>query len=479
MRGVFWSAAQKWSVRLSTLVSFILLSNLLTPAEFGIVALAMVFITILSVITDAGFSLYLVHVERLTRTTTSTAFYIAMALGLVCGGALSLAAWPLSRALDADQLRQVLPVLAVSVVLAGLSSVPAALLSREMQFRAIAVRQVSSTLVSVVVAVALAFAGAGVWALVAQTVVRSLVSAVVLARLTPFRPSLAFSRHEAWAMTVFGTRTMLVRLLVQFRDQGEALIIGAVVSTASLGLWSVAGRLVAVVSDLFGSLFNSVATPVFARMQDDRARLARTLGRSQAAAALVMVPAMVALALSSHVLVPMVSGPQWEPATRVAAILAVYNLVLTLSGFDRSVLQATGKVGVDLALTLVMTTIHVGLVLFFASRGLEALAFALVVEALVYAPVRPLVLHRLLGVPWRTYAQTVRIALAGVVSAVAVQSVILALDLDGFRLLACVGLLGAASYTVLVWLLARSTVREVIGSLRDALRRKKPVDAGR
>ena len=472
MRGVFWSAAQRWSVRLSTLVSFILLSRLLTPAQFGVVALAMVFITLVTVVTDAGFSLYLVHVDRLTSRLTSTAFWISLGMGLTLGGLLAGVAWPLAAVLEEPLLRQVLPVLSVAIVLASLSSVPAALLNREMEFRAIAVRQVSSTLVSVVVAVALAFAGAGVWALVAQTLTRSAVAAVVLGVLTPFRPSFSFSRREAWVMTAFGTKTTLVRLAMHARDQGEALVIGVSLGTVSLGLWAVAGRLVAVVSDLFGSLFGSVANPVFARMQHDPPRLARTLGRTQAAAALVLVPAMLSLALTSHVLVPLVSGPQWESATRLAAVLAVYNLVLSLSGFDRSVLQATGRVGTDLIITVVMTSVHLLVVVLVAPMGLDVLAAVLVVEIVLFFPVRPVVLHRVLGVPWGAYSQTLRILLAGGLSAGVVLAVLLPTGVDGWALLGVVAGVGALSYSVAVWLLARSTVVEVLAVLRDGLRRR-------
>lgn len=431
----------------------------------------MVFITVLSVVTDVGFSLYLVHVERLTQVIISTAFYVAAATGLVLGGALALTAAPLAAAFDVDELRLMLPVLAVSVVLTGIASVPAALLTREMQFRQIAVRQVSSTVVSVVVAIALALAGAGAWALVAQTVVRSVVSSAVLFRVAPFRLSRELSWLEARRITTFGTKTVGVRLVGQLRNESEALVLGGLVGTVALGLWAVAGRLVRVVADLFGSVVGAVASPVFARLQDDPQRLAWVLSRSQATAAFVMVPAMTGLALTAQEVVPLVFGEQWAPAVDVAAILAIYVLVLMLGGFSGSVLQATGRPGLDLAAVTGLTTVHVALVLVFATRGLEQLALAITVEVVATSWVRPYLLRRALGVPWRTYAPTVAVLLSGGLATGAVLAVVLPYELDGAALLVSVALIGGTVYLLAVWFLARDVLTEVARSVKGLVRR--------
>ncbi|WP_432490920.1 lipopolysaccharide biosynthesis protein [Kineococcus auxinigenes] len=474
--GVLWASLEKWSVRLSTLVGFVLLGRLLQPEEFGVVALAMVFITLLTVVADAGFSTYLIQAREVGRRTTSTAFYISLTLGALLAGALVAVARPLAAAFDAPELAQVLPAVSVAVLVAGASSVPVALLSRELRFRDLAVRQVAATVTSVVVAIALAFAGAGVWALVAQHVVRSVVACAVLWARTDFRPAWAFDRVEARAMTRFGASALLVQLGQQTRDQGESLLVGAVTGTTSLGHWTVARRFVGVVVDLFSSVVNVVAQPVFAKVRDDRRQLARALGSTSALGALLLAPVLVALALLSDVVVPAVFGSQWRLAASIAAVLALRSLVLSLSEFHRSALLAAGRPGAELAVTVVQLAGQVTIILLVGGGDLVALAWWLTGWMALSWPLRAAVVRKLLGVGWGSYAETGRVLLATALAGGLVLALARWWD-PGTAGTVLVGALGVLAYALLVLLLCRRSVAEVLTSLRSLRRRRPPVAA--
>jgi O-antigen/teichoic acid export membrane protein len=173
--------------------------------------------------------------------------------------------------------------------------VPAALLQRDMRFKELAVRQVLATGLSVVAAVALALAGAGVWALVAQTLVRVGVACVVLWVTSDFRPRPVLSRADAREMLGYGTRSLGVTLGGAARQSGEPFLIGAVLGTVALGYWTVAIRLVSTIVDLCSAAMSSVSGPVFSELQDQPERLARTYGRILSVGAFVLVPVMTAM----------------------------------------------------------------------------------------------------------------------------------------------------------------------------------------
>lgn len=464
-QGVVWAAAERWMVRTSTLVGFVLLSRLLEPREIGIVALAMVFINVLNVVADGGFTLYLLQRRSLTRAVTSTAFYISAVMGLVLGALLALGAPVLARVLGSPALGQVLPALAVALVVAALSNVPASLLQRAMRFRELARRQVVATVVSVVVAVVMALQGFGVWALVAQTLVRAGISLVMLWLATDFRPGLVLARDEARAMVSFGSKSMGAQLLRQVRLQGEQLLIPVLISEAALGFWAMALRLVDVVTDLCMSVFSRVAHPVFARLQDDSPRLGRALGTSLALSALVLVPLLVLLALTSEVVVPAIFGEQWGPAAVVAPILAVRSIAVALSDLQRSALLATGHAGTELAVTGVQIGIQLLLLVVFAPYGLGELAVALTVWAVLTWPLRTAVLRSLHGIGWGVYAQT---GLVLVAAGLAGGAVVLATSLLGPEGLARVALavaVGGLVYAGAVLALCRPLVGEALRSL--------------
>lgn len=470
--GIVWAAAEKWMVRLSTLVGFWLLSRLLQPEQFGIVALAAVFTGLLTVVTDGGISVYLVQRRTLDRVVTSTAFYLSAAMGLVLGPALALSAPLLAGALDTPALREVLPALAIALVIASLSNVPASLLNREMRFRELAMRQVLATGLSVVVAVALALAGAGVWALVAQTLVRAGVAFVVLWATSDFRPALAFSPHEARAMASYGTKTLGVELMRQARIQGEALVIGALLGTVALGIWVVALRIVDVITDLCASVFSRVAGPVFARLRDDPARLGRALGTSMGMGALVVVPLLVALALTSDVVVPFVFGEQWVPAAGVAAVLAFRSIATALSDFQRAVLVLTGRVGTELALSAVQFVGQTVLLLVLAERGLVVLAVALAAWAVLSWPLRTIVLRQAVGIRWGVYRPVALVLLAAGLAAAAALLTDRWLTLDGLGWVTVAVLGGGIVYGGAVLMTCRPLAGEALASLPGPLGRR-------
>ena len=470
--GIVWAAAEKWLVRLSTTLGFVLLGRLLGPDEFGVVAFAMVFIGLLTVVADAGFATFLVQRPTIDRTLTSTGFWLSTAFGLVLAPGLALAAPAIAGLTDKPVLAQVLPALAAALLLSALSTVPAALLQRELRFKELATRQIAATVSSVVAAVALALAGFGVWALVAQTLVRAAVAFAMLWRATDFRPAWEFSRTGAGEMVSYGSKSLGVQLLRQARIDGEAFLIGLLAGATTLGYWVIAVRLVDVITDLCSSVFGRVAHPVFARLQHDSARLGRALGTATALGALVLVPTLVLLALTSDVVVPAVFGQTWVPAAGVAAVLAFRALANGLSDFQRSVLMATGRAGTELVVSLVQFVVQVALVVLLADDGLVPLAAALAAWAVLMWPVRAVVLWRERSIPWRTYVAAELVVLSAAVAAAAVVGVRELAGLEGWAGALLAAGVGGVVYTAMVLLLCGGVVTAAVDALPAGVRRR-------
>lgn len=472
VNSVMWATVEKWSVRLSTFVAFIILGNLLSPTAFGVVALAMTFINVLATVADAGFSSYLLQLRELTQRAMSTAFYTTTAMAVVLAVALAASAGAIAGWLHAPQLAQVLPALALYLVIAGLGSVPLMLLRRELRFKTLAVRQVSATVVSSALAIGLALAGAGVWALVVQTVVRGLIAMVVLWSTTKFRPRWGFDRVEARAMVAYGSQALGARLANQLRSQGEVFLIGALAGPASAGFWTVAGRLVATIVDTLTTVVSSVAHPVFARLQDDVPRLARALGRSSAMGAVVVAPVLVALSLVSAEVVPAVFGQQWATSAALASVLAMRSLLRSLTQFNSAVLLATGHPRPELVINTVTLVVQLGLVALLID-DLVVMAMALTAVLALTVPVRVLVVRRLLGVPAGTSRSTAAILLATGVAAGAALGAQEIFQLHGWAYVAMVAGLGAAVYVAMVLLVARPVLHEGVDVVRTTLARRR------
>lgn len=453
MDGALWIAAATWLVRILSTVTFVFVGRHLTPAAFGLVALANAFVLLLGILTSSGFATYLVRAPRIGRRLFSTAFWTSAGIGLVLYLLLLLAAPLLSTAFREPALRDVVRWLAVVVVVNGLASAPQAMLQREFRFRQLALRTIAASVIGSVVAIVLAALGAGVWALVAQSVITACVSTIAIWAASPMRAALVFSVADMRRILGFGGQMLLTDLLLQARDRGEEFTLGLVGSATVLGQWSVASRLVKLVQDTATQVINQVSTPSLARLQGDPARLHRGYATSMAAAGALLFPVMGWFALMSRDLVPLVMGEQWRSTAAVASIIAITACFAAFTYFDRPMFAIADRLAVEIVLVVVIVVLHLAVTVLLAPWGLTALALGLLGRNVVTLPLRQWALHRFVGVPYTAVLATLRILLA---AAVAVGAAALAVQ-GADRLLssdAWVRLGVSAVVTALVYLVA-------------------------
>jgi hypothetical protein len=167
-----------------------------------------------------------------------------------------------------------------------------------------------------------------------------------------------------------------------------------------------------------------------------------------------------------------VFGAQWTAATTVATLLALRGVFMGVSALDRSVLLNAGHAGGELRLIAVLSAVHCGLVAVLASQGVNVLAGVLLVEAVVLAPVRPYLIRRWLGVPYRAYSGALRVTFSALLAGGAVYLTVTALSVTGLGLYVVVVGLGGLAYSVLVLVLARPVVTETRAAL-DLLRARR------
>ena len=308
MNGVLWATAQRWGVRLTSLLTFVVLGRLLEPREFGLVALASVVVSIVNVFSEVGFSTYVVQARHLDQRTLSTVFWSGSLLSAVLAGGLVLSAEPLTAHLGSPELAMPLSVMSAVILLTALSSTQVALLKRRLAFRAIAARSLVATAVSCACAVGLALSGAGVWALVGQSVIFSLTSVVMLWSVARWRPHRAFDIGLAREVVKYGISILGIALISRLRRSGDALVIGWLAGPLSLGFFVVATRIVEVLLDTATSVVSSVANPVFARLKDDMPRLRAAYVKAVSNSLAVVAPVFFLVAALMPVLLPVLFG---------------------------------------------------------------------------------------------------------------------------------------------------------------------------
>ncbi len=416
LRGVAWTFGQNSAARVASLVTFIVLARFLEPENFGVVALAAVFISIINSLADGGFASYLIQSSDVDQRTTSTAFWSVMTMSILSSGLLALSAPLWAMLLRTPELTSVLRWLALGIVLTGASSTQVALLKRRLAFKLLALRSMVAMYISAAVAIVLAWAGAGVWSLVAQSLTLAGVSALILWTAAGWRPSLAFSWPTARSIARYGASVAGSRIVNAIRTQGDDLVIGAVLGPVALGYWSVAMRIHRVLFDTGISVISMVAAPVFARLKGQPDKVRSAYVKAVSLGLVVMGPLAAAVAIVSPTLVPMLFGPLWDPSGDLARIVVLSGIATSIVFFDRGLLLALGRPGLELKLTVATTLVGLVLVTAATPFGLAAVAVAGVLRPLLLWPFRLRACTRLLDMPARPFV--VRVLLLLLVTAV-------------------------------------------------------------
>jgi len=474
LRGTGWVALSTWTLRLSGLATFVVLGRLLLPAEIGTAALALGVAGFIGAVLDLGLTTYLVRAAEVDEADISTAFWLVLAQAAV-GTLLVLAlAGPVAGLLNEPQLAPVMQALAPIVLVNALSAIPGALLLRELEMRALAIREFASGIVGAVVGVGCAFAGAGVWSLVAQSLSQAVVAAVLIWVLHPWRPRWVFSTGSARSMGRFGLPLLGTTLIQQARDRVDQFLLGAIAGTAVLGYWAISTRILSVVAQATISVLDQVALPIFARRRNDHAQLARVFETATSYATAALGPAVAAVAALSPVLIPLLFGPQWGPSILPAQLLCAAYGLGALSYFARAVYLAEGRTTVDLVLTAVTLAVHVVVVVVAGRYGLTTLSGALIGESVVVLLMHAVVLRRLVAVRASAYARGALALLASGVT-YAVMVAVLLLPGPAVLVVGLAGLAGVAAYLGLARLVLGGLFDEVRRDVRGVFRRRGPV----
>lgn len=452
IRGVAWTAAQRWTVRAAGLITFVVLSRLLTPGDVGLVALALAVTGAVAALVDLGLSDYLVRSDDEDATTTSTVFWLQAGLSVIIAAIVVVLAEPLAALLGQSRLTPVLQVSAALLPVYACAVVPTALLHRGMRFQSLAVRDIAATLAGAVAGITAAVMGAGVWALVLQSAVHAVTTLATVLLATRWRPSLAFSTGAVRRARRFVGAMTGVQILQALRDRADHFVIGALLGTEALGLWLVAARLVGIVTEMSASTLETVALPVFSRVQGDALAFRRVHSIAASYTALLLVPALLVLGFLSPALVPTLFGPQWEQAVVLAQILCLSYAIFGLTYLNRPSLIAHGRVGVEFALTATGAGLHVALVTVAAASGLRTVAWAMVVEAVLLVLVGSAALRRALRLVPPVPRRTLLVVVGGLCAAlvgVGVQN-LAALGTAAGAALATLAALGAFGLWMLV-----------------------------
>lgn len=366
-RAVIWNAAGIFGNRALQFAITVVLARLLSPAEFGMVAVLAIFTFIATALIESGFGSALIQMQTVTREDESAVFHfnLAMAAGLYV--AFWFLADPIARFYDQPALAALARVLALIYFCNAFGLVQGALLTKQLNFRLLTRAQIWASLVSGILGIVLAMLGCGVWSLAAQTIASAAVRSALLWIYSPWRPLRRFHPSSLRAMFPYGSRLLASGLLGSIFENAYPLIIGKFFTKADVGFYTRAQLTQRTAADSCTGAILNVSFPAYAALQHDPAQMREGYRRSIVYASVVLFPLMLGLAALAKPVFLLLFSAKWAASIPYFRILCLSGMLYHLQALNLNVLKAVGRSDLYLRLAVV----KVGLVLaglFFSVR---------------------------------------------------------------------------------------------------------------
>jgi O-antigen/teichoic acid export membrane protein len=468
LKGVAWTGVAKVLAQAVSWVTPVFVARLLTPDDYGLVGMAMVYIGITSLVTEFGLGSAIVAIRELSARQIAQLNAVALLLGVLAVAVTAVLADPISQFYQTAAVAPVIVALSGVVLIDSTRSVPTAVLAKGMHFRFLAIVEAVKMLLVAGITIALAFAGMRYWSLVVGVLAGALIpAALILIRCPlPFR----IPKPAEIKVALGYTRNFLVTNVAWYAcSNADFAIAGRMLGQGPLGEYTFAWTLASSPGEKVVGVVNRVLPSVYAAASADTAALRRYLLRVTESASLIVVPIGVGVALVGADLVALLLGDKWRGAVAPLRILALYGAFHALSTLVPPLLLAVGKVHVLARIVVVSACVLPIAFIVGAMRGGSvgiAAVWVTVYPLIVFAMFR--VAFRAIGLSWREYFSALKAAglsAALMAIAVAVMLRLVAPDQPAVRLGVTVPL-GAAVYAASLVGLFRDSARRAITSLR-------------
>ena len=474
VRGVVSTVLMFASNKVITFGTTLVLARILTPSDFGIVALASVTIGVLALFSDLGLGGTLVVRKHLDDRVSGTIFTLMLAMGVLTAVLIAATA-PLAAAIfDESELTPVLAVLGATVVLNAPTWFYSTILQRELEFWRRFRCQLAQSVTYAVVAIGTAVAGAGVWALVAAQVAGTLVFAVTLIAASPYRVRPTFERGTAVAAIREGRGFLAQSGLAYIELNADYMSVGGFLGSAQLGYYSMAFRVAELPYWAITEPVAKVTFPGFARMRHRGESVVASFLSVLRLVALVACPTGVLLSATAEPFTVSVFGSDWLPMIGVLSILGIWG---TLNHIEASIgwlMNSVDRAGLNAGTSAAtLPAFLLGVILAAMLGDIEIVAWVLLAHVAVSLLIRMVAAARWLEVPIREQWRAVRAVLLGcAVAWAAARAVSDALTWAAPLTLIAALAAGAGAYLAVISIVEPGVVARSIAQLRRTLQRR-------
>ncbi|MBG0751213.1 MULTISPECIES: lipopolysaccharide biosynthesis protein [Pectobacterium] len=459
------------------LLNIIVLARLIPPSEYGIMAMAFVIVNFAGLVRDLGTAAAIIQRRNIEDKTINAIFWLNVLMGLGIAFIIVIFSPLISSFFKEDKLILVLCLLSISFPLASSSSAHLALLEKKSRFKEVAFIEISSSVIAVFIAMLLAYIGWGVYSLVAQAVVMSLISTVQFWIKSEWRP--VFNRIIDWpeikGVFGFSGNLTLFNFINYFSRNADSMIIGHFFTSAILGAYSLAYRVMLFPIQNMTFVASRALYPVFSEHQDDNKKLRDAYFNTLYVILFFVLPLMVGLAILSHPFVFLVFGEKWELTALILAWLAPTGIIQSVLSSSGTIFMAKGRTDVLMKLGVLGMILQVTAFYLGVQYDVVTLAkFYFFANLINFFPVMFFVMKMLDGSFLFLIGKVYKLILCTIIMSIVIlylkENIMFFYEMDSFFSLITLSLFGAFIYFLTLFLID-SNVKTLLSVLMEKRQR--------
>lgn len=399
--GAFWQLLQKGSVQVVSFVVSVILARLIDPAEFGLVAMASIFMAVAGVLADGGLGTSLVQRKEIDELDQDTVFHFGMLLSAALYAMLFFCAPLISRMYQAEELTAIVRVASLSLFATSFNSVQGALVMRAMDFKKYFWANLVATLISAAVGITMAYMRFGVWALVAQNLTRSVAAVLVLFVLVRWLPKLRFSWARLKQLYAFGLNLMGANLIGTLFNELRGFLIGLRFQPADLAFFNRGNSIPGLINDNVNGTISTVLFPAMSKLQDDKGAVKSSMRHAMMTSVFIMAPLMLLLAATSQQIILLLYTDKWIQAVPFMRVIVFYHLFSIVGLANLQALNAIGRSDITFKLEFVKKPILLGILLYTCTVSPLALSIGTAIYSIIGAAINAYPNRKLIGYSYR------------------------------------------------------------------------------
>ena len=383
IKNFIWRFAERCGAQLVTFVVSIVLARILTPEDYGTIALVTVFTTILQVFVDSGLGTALIQKKDADDLDFSSVFYFNFIVCLILYAGMFIAAPSIARFYGDVSLIAIVRVISLTIVISGVKGIQQAYVSRHMLFKRFFFSTIGGTVFSAFLGIAMAYAGYGVWALVVQQLSNTAIDTLILWLTVKWRPKRSFSWKRLEELLSYGWKLLVSALLDTGYNNITNLIIGKVYSSSDLAFYNQGDKFPKVIVSNINTSIDSVLLPSMSNVQNDRQGVKRMTRRAIKTSTYVMAPLMMGLAFCADSIVRVILTDKWLPCVLYMQIFCFTYMFWPIHTANLNAIKALGRSDLFLKLEIIKKIVGIVILLFTMRISVKAMAYSMIVTSIL------------------------------------------------------------------------------------------------